>query len=72
MRVYSDDDFAIGSRLDLEVLLPDQSTVRCWAVVVWRTQLADGDAARFDIGLRFTDMAPEDVQRLASVLVSAR
>lgn len=73
MRVYTDEDFAIGSRLDLDVLLPDRSSVRCWAVVVWRAELGAGRPARFDVGLRFTDMAPLDVQRLATVLTpSAR
>jgi Tfp pilus assembly protein PilZ len=72
MRVFSDERFSIGSRLDLDVLLPDGSTVRCWAKVVWLTELVPEDQAKFDIGLKFTDMAPIDVQRLASVLVPAR
>lgn len=72
MRVYSDEQFSVGSRLDLEVLLPDHASVRCWAQVVWVTELSPGGAARFDVGLKFEDMAPSDVQRLASVLVSAR
>lgn len=68
MRVYTDEDFPIGTRLDLDVLLPDQASVRCWAVVVWRGELANGAVAKYDLGLRFTDMAPSDVQRLATVL----
>ena len=72
MRVYSDEEFALGSRLDLDVLLPDRSEVRCWAVVVWLTELAAGAPARFDVGLKFTDMAPADIRRLAAVLVPAR
>lgn len=68
MRVHSDEDFQIGTRLDLDVLLSDQTSVRCWAVVVWRTELAPGAGARYDIGLRFTDMDPADIQRLAGVL----
>lgn len=69
MRVYSDEDFPIGSRLDLDVLLPDREPVRCWAEVVWRAELGDGAVAKYDLGLRFTDMEPADVQRLATVLV---
>jgi len=66
MRVLSDEALAVGSRLELDVLLPDESIVRCWATVVWVDEL---DArARFEIGLRFTDMAEPDIQRLASVL----
>jgi c-di-GMP-binding flagellar brake protein YcgR len=72
MRVYSDEHFPLGSRLDLDVLLPDKSQVRCWAIVVWLVELNAGAPARFDVGLKFTDMAPTDIQRLAAVLVPAR
>lgn len=72
IRVYSDEDFPVGTRLDLDVLLPDQTSVRCWAVVVWRSEMSDGAVARYDVGLRFTDMSPADIQRLTTVLVQAR
>lgn len=72
MRVFADEDFSVGSRLDLEVFLPDNTSVRCWADVVWRAELGEGSPARFDVGLRFRDMAEPDIQRLAAVLVPAR
>lgn len=72
MRVYSDEPFSVGSRLDLDVMLPDNTSVRCWAVVVWTTKLDGRGPAKFDVGLRFEDMAASDIQRLASVLVSVR
>jgi c-di-GMP-binding flagellar brake protein YcgR len=72
MRVFSDEDFAVGRRLDLDVLLPDGASVRCWAEVVWIQRLDDGGPARWDVGLKFTDMEPSDIRRLASVLVPAR
>jgi len=72
MRVYTDEDFPVGSRLDLDVLITDQEPVRCWATVVWRAELPDGGPAKFDIGLKFTDLAPSDIQRLAGVLDRAR
>ncbi len=72
MRVYSDEDYPVGSRLDLDVLITDQEPVRCWATVVWRTELAAGAPAKFDVGLKFTDLAPSDLQRLAGVLVRVR
>ncbi len=72
MRVFSDEDFVVGSRLDLDVLIDSQAPVRCWATVVWRTALGPGSPAKFDVGLKFTDMAPADIQRLAAVLVPAR
>jgi c-di-GMP-binding flagellar brake protein YcgR len=67
-RILSDEEFAVGTKLDLDVLLPDGSIVRCWAEVVWRTALGPEAPARYDLGLRFTDMADSDVQRLATVL----
>jgi hypothetical protein len=72
MRVFTDEDFSVGSRLDLDVLLPGDTSVRCWAEVVWRIDLGPTGPARFDVGLKFRDMAPLDVQRLAGVLVPAR
>lgn len=68
MRIYSDDEFSPGDRLDLDVLLPDESLVRCWAQVVWIVKLSPPEPARFDVGLRFDDIAPSDVQKLAAVL----
>jgi hypothetical protein len=68
-RVFSDEEFAVGTRLDLDVQLPDGSMVRCWAEVVWVVALGPVAEARFDVGLKFTDMAPDDLQRLSAVLV---
>jgi hypothetical protein len=68
MRVFSDDAFGLGSQLDLDVFLADGSTIRCWAQVIWLVELEPGAQARFDVGLKFTDMAEPDIQRLASVL----
>jgi c-di-GMP-binding flagellar brake protein YcgR len=67
MRVLSDEAVAVGSRLELDVLLPDESVVRCWATVIWADEL--NAEAKYEIGFRFTDMAEPDIQRLASVLV---
>lgn len=68
MRVFSDRSFTPGSRLDLEVVLSDGTTVRCWAEVVWVMKLDAGAPADYDVGMRFTDMDSADIQRLASVL----
>jgi hypothetical protein len=67
--VFADDRFEIGSRLDLDVLLPDGTSLRCWGEVVWLVELEVGAPAYFDLGLKFTDMAEADIQRLAAVLV---
>lgn len=72
MRVFADEDFSVGSRLDLDVYLPDGTSVRCWAQVVWRVDLGAAGPAMFDVGLKFLDLAAPDLQRLATVLVPAR
>lgn len=69
MRVFADEDFAVGTTLDLEVMTPHGAPIRCWARVVWRVELDGQSPARFDVGLKFVDMAEDDVQRLAQVLV---
>lgn len=69
MRVFADEDFAVGTTLDLEVMTPEGAPIRCWARVVWRVELDGQSPARFDVGLKFVDMAEDDVQRLAQVLV---
>ncbi len=71
MRVFSDENLKLGSRLELDVLLPDESIVRCWAEVVWVVAADPSTSAEFEVGLRFTDMEEPDVRRLASVLNSA-
>ena len=67
MRVLSDEAVPVGRRLELDVLLPDESVVRCWATVIWADEL--NAEAKYEIGFRFTDMAEPDIQRLASVLL---
>ena len=71
MCVFSDELFGVGERLDLDVLLPDASAVRCWAEVVWARPVEGETPARWEVGLMFTDMDPADIQRLASVLTPA-
>jgi hypothetical protein len=68
MRVFSDIKFDLGSGLDLDVFLPDGSEVRCWAEVVWLIELDGAAPAKFDLGLKFRDLAPGDIRRLAAVL----
>lgn len=67
-RVFSDERFSVGQRLELEVVLPKSSRLTCWAEVVWLQELDDPAPARFDVGLKFTDMAADDLRRLAAVL----
>ena len=71
VRVFSDESFSVGDRLDLEVLMPAGRPIRCWAEVVWIVDLGADGPARHDVGLKFTDMAPADIQALAAAMVPA-
>ena len=71
MRVYSDEELQIGASLELELLLMDETTARCWARVAWVEELARSDGARFDIGLEFTDMDDADRRLLTAALAGA-
>jgi hypothetical protein len=68
VRIYSDDPVNVGTRLSLELFLPDESTLDCKAEVVWVEELASGQPARFDVGLRFTELHETDKTRLVEVL----
>jgi hypothetical protein len=68
MRVYSDDRLAVGTPLDLELVLGGGATVRCWARVVWIDELSAPSAAAYEIGLEFTDMADADRALLGEAL----
>ena len=70
--ILSDENFKPGHRLELDVILPSGEVLRCWAEVVWVTSREPDGEARYDVGLRFTDLAEPDIQRLAAVLDSER
>lgn len=68
MRIYSDEAIKKGTKLELELFLPDASSVTCKVEVVWIDELPVGSPAKHDIGLKFIDIKTEDKARLASIL----
>jgi uncharacterized protein (TIGR02266 family) len=68
VRVYLDEKIKEGARLEIEVFLPDGTSVVCKVEVAWVENLPERAPARFDGGLKFTAIAPGDRQRLSSVL----
>jgi len=68
VRVYLDEKLKEGGRLEIEVFLPDGTSVVCKVEVAWVEKLPERAPARFDAGLKFTAIAPGDRQRLSSVL----
>jgi PilZ domain len=71
MRVQSDEPLRPGDRLDLDLLPPGGPPIRLWAMVAWVESLPTGADALYEVGLQFVDIADEDRQRLASLLVRA-
>jgi hypothetical protein len=68
VRVYTDEDPKEGARLQLEIFLPDGSSVTCKVEVVWVEPLPDGEPARYDVGLGFVAIYPQDRELLSAVL----
>lgn len=57
MRVYSDDPFAQGDKLEIDLLTADgDEFVTCLTEVVWIRELPADAPARYDVGLRFLDV----------------
>jgi hypothetical protein len=67
-RVYTDEELREGTRLEIEVFLPEGRSVVCQVEVVWVDKLPDGAAARFDVGIAFIAIRPDDRERISSVL----
>ena len=72
VRVFTDDKHVIGDRLELELFMPDGSTVSLESQVVWIEPIPGRDApARFEIGLKYVDVADADRAALEAVLKEA-
>jgi len=68
LRVYSDEKQRVGSRIEIELVFPDGGSATCTAEVVWAEELAAGEPARYEMGLRFVEVDPDDLDRIAAVL----
>lgn len=71
LRVYSDETYRPGERLELELLLPGSETVELVGQVVWTEPLPEGAPARFDVGIRYLEISDSGLQRIASVLATS-
>ncbi|NOK32143.1 PilZ domain-containing protein [Corallococcus exercitus] len=69
-RIYSDEPQDVGSRLDLELFLPDGSSLECTARIVWAIKLPKDAVARFEVGLSFIDVPEPVLAQLKTVLVA--
>ncbi len=68
LRAFSDEPHRVGTRLELELLFPEGGTAVCLAEVVWAELQPEGSRGRFEMGLRFVEVEPEDLERIGQVL----
>jgi hypothetical protein len=71
VRIYSDTPLSIEQRLDLELFLPDSTTLRCRARVAWIASMPEGAPAKFDVGLELVEIPAGGETRIARVLDDA-
>ncbi len=69
LRALSDDKQKLGARLELEMIFPEGEPATCLAEVVWVEELAKGAPAKYEMGLQFVEVEPEDLERISSILV---
>jgi hypothetical protein len=67
-RIHSDEKLKIGKRLELELMLPDDTLLTCMLRVVWQRRLPVGSDAKYDVGLRFIDVSDDKLHQLSEVL----
>jgi hypothetical protein len=68
VRVYADEEPKEGSQLEIEIFLPDDTTVICKVGVARVELLPPGSPATYEVGLSFIAIHPHDRERLAGVL----
>jgi c-di-GMP-binding flagellar brake protein YcgR len=68
MRLLSERALAKGDRLELEILLLDGSWLLVQIKVAWSVKLDIGSTAEYEVGLRFLDLTPADLERLEPLL----
>jgi hypothetical protein len=59
LRIYSNDEYAVGAYLRLDIFFPRAPPVTLDAEVMWIRASGEGAPARFDVGLAFVEVTPE-------------
>jgi c-di-GMP-binding flagellar brake protein YcgR len=68
VRVFSDDTYRVGGLVKMEFFVEGVRPVTYTAEVVWIEELDSGGPAKFDVGLKFVNLAPDAIQFLTTVL----
>lgn len=64
VRIYSDERYEIGQRLELELFFPNNVSGKGIARVVWIKELPPGSGAVYDVGLEFLDLPDIAIREL--------
>jgi hypothetical protein len=68
VRVFSDDRYRVGEFVKMEIFADDLPSFTYTAEVVWLEELGADGPAKYDVGLKFVDLAPRALEVLASLL----
>jgi len=68
IKVYTDDALELGTRLEIELFLPEGDSLTLDVRVAWLRELV-GQSARYEAGLEFLAMDEERVRLLERCLV---
>ncbi len=68
VRLYSDERFEIGQKLDLELYFPNDVSGKVIARVVWIKELPPGAGAVYDVGLEFLELPDHAVREQLAAL----
>jgi hypothetical protein len=68
LRICSDEEYAVGAYLRLDVFFPRAAAVTFTAEVMWIRASAKGAPARFDVGLAFVRLSPDALKLLQPLL----
>ncbi len=68
VRVLTDEALHVGAPIEIELVFPDGGSATCTAQVVWSEGLGPDAPARYEMGLQFVEVDPDDMGRIAAVL----
>jgi Tfp pilus assembly protein PilZ len=68
VKIQSDHQVRVGERLSIDLHLPDESSLRCHAKVMWLESTANNGHSAFNMGLQFVEVTQQDLKRLASII----
>lgn len=70
LRCYSDEEHSPGKRLEIEIAFPEGGSAVALVEVAWVETLPEGSPALHNVGLRFVDATPEDMERIAALMAA--